>query len=59
VILISPPLAGAPTALFGPAELQIIPQKLLPAGKAELAMVWLNPEATIQQYIDVLVEHMI
>jgi hypothetical protein len=37
----------------------MIPQKLPPAGNAELAMVWLNPEATIQQYIDVLVEHMI
>jgi hypothetical protein len=37
----------------------MIPQKFEPAGKAELAIVWLNPEATIQQYIDVLVEHMI
>jgi hypothetical protein len=37
----------------------MIPQKLPPAGKAEPAKVWLNPEATIQQYIDVPVEHMI
>jgi hypothetical protein len=56
-MLTSPPQEQAPTAPFGPPELQMIPQKLPPGGAALPANVWANPEATMQQYIDVPVEH--